>query len=150
MVISRLRMPGDGDIIVPQRKFSIIGTTLRVVGDPDGLAATEDEIRFLLAAADELVEGFSGRKVRAAWAAARPLAGRNGDDGRSISRDIALFDHQSDGVRGFFSVVGGKATTLRIMGEIVADAVCLYAGIDAPCKTAEMELRPYRDYWRKA
>lgn len=149
MVISRLRQPGDGDIIVPQRKFSIIGTTLRVVDDSDGLLATEDEIRFLLSSADELIEGFSERKVRAAWAAARPLAGRNGDDGRSISRDIAIFDHgPKDGVRGLFSVVGGKATTLRVMGEMTADEVCRYVGIEEPCRTAEAELRPYRDYWR--
>ncbi len=149
LVISRLRPPGDGDIVVPQRKFSIIGTTLRTVEDADGVLPTEEEVRFLLSAADELIEGFSSRAVRAAWAAVRPLAGKSGD-GRSISRDIALFDHgEQDGVRGLFSVVGGKATTLRAMGELVADAVARYAGNDEPCRTAEADLRPYLDYWRK-
>lgn len=149
MIISRLRLPGDGDIIVPQRKFSIVGTTLRVVEGGDGLLPTEEEIRFLLSSADELIEGFSSRPVRAAWAAARPLAGTSGDDGRSISRDIVLYDHgETEGVRGLFSIIGGKATTLRIMGEIAADAVARYTGRGGPCKTAEAELRPYRDYWR--
>ncbi len=149
MVISRLRRPGDGDIVVPQRALSIVGSTQRKVPDPDGLRPEPEEISSLLSAADLLVPGFSRQPLRAAWAAARPLAGRSDDDGRSISRDIVLIDHgKQDGVRGLFSIVGGKATTLRIMGEMVADAVAPYLGNDEPCRTAVFDLYPYSQFWR--
>lgn len=152
MVISHLHRPGDGDIIVPQRKLSIVGSTQRKTDDPDGLAAPEEDVRFLLGRADSLVPGFSSRPFRAAWSAARPLAGRSGDDGRSISRDLAILDHgERDGVRGFFTVIGGKATVLRAMGESVADAVERYLGPrragSAP-STAERVLPPYRSFWK--
>jgi len=76
MVISRLRRPSDGDIVVPQRKLSIVGSTQRKVPSPDGLRPQEEELRHLLDAADELIPGFSQQPFRAAWTAARPLAGK--------------------------------------------------------------------------
>jgi len=149
MVVSRLRRPGDGDIIVPQRRLSIIGSTQRNTDKPDGLQPQKEEVEFLLAAADELVPGFSRQPFRAAWSAARPLAGRGNDDGRAISRDIAVFDHGPlDGVRGFFSIIGGKATTLRIMGEKVSDAVASYLGVQVASSSADQALLPHSAYWR--
>lgn len=149
MVISRLRRPGDGDIIVPQRRLSIIGSTQRKVDDPDGLGPLPEEISFLLSSADELVPGFSQLPFRAAWTAARPLAGRSSEEGREISRDISIIDHGKEGsLKGFFTILGGKATTLRIMGEMVSDQVAPYMGNDEPCRTAVFELYPYDYYWR--
>lgn len=149
MVVSRLRHASDGDIIVPQRKLSIIGSTQRKVDGLDALRALPEEVGFLLEAADELVPGFSRQKVFASWAAARPLAGRSSDDGRSISRDVVLHDHgKTDQVPGFFSIIGGKATTLRLMGEMAADAVAAYLGIDEPSRTALFELHPYEHFWK--
>jgi len=149
MVISRLRRPGDGDIVVPQRRLSIIGSTQQKTDNPDGLQPEREEVAFLLSAADELVPGFSLQPLRAAWSAARPLAGRTGDDGRAISRDIAIYDHGSlDGVKGLFSIIGGKATTLRIMGEKVADAVAGFLGVPVACSSADHALLPHSAYWR--
>lgn len=150
MVLSRLRPASDGDILVPQRRLSIIGSTQRVTDRPDALTPTEEEIALLRAAGEELVPGYASRPVYAAWAAARPLAGRSDDDGRSISRDILVLDHgKRDGLDGFFSILGGKATTLRAMGEAASDAVCAYLGVEAPCATAEKALPPYRYYWTR-
>lgn len=151
LVVSHLHRPGDGDIIVPQRRFSIIGTTQRTTDDPDGLAPPEEEIRFLLSRADQLVPGFSSRPVRAAWCAARPLAGRSGDDGRGLSRDLSLVDHGArDGLSGFFSIIGGKATVLRAMGEAASDAVCRYLGeTERRASTAEFVLPSYRFFWKQ-
>ncbi|MCA1949585.1 MAG: FAD-dependent oxidoreductase [Treponema sp.] len=154
MVISRLRRPGDGDIIVPQRRLSIVGSTLRKVENPDGLRPEEEEIAFLFTCADELIPDFSKQPYRAAWTAARPLAGRAAtekgrENGREISRDISVIDHGKTGsLKGFFSILGGKATTLRIMGELVSDQVAQYLGIDEPSRTALFELYPYDYYWR--
>ena len=37
MVINRLHVSGDGDIVVPQRALSVVGTSSWVVEDPDDL-----------------------------------------------------------------------------------------------------------------
>ncbi|AEJ18502.1 FAD-dependent oxidoreductase [Gracilinema caldarium] len=155
MVVSRLRRPGDGDIIVPQRRLSIIGSTQRKVDDPDGLRPLPEEISFLLSSADQLIPDFSQQPLRSAWTAARPLAGRSSDTGpdagRDISRDIVVIDHGTSGtLKGLFTVLGGKATTLRIMGELVSDQVALYLGNDEPCRTSLFELYPYDYFWRLA
>lgn len=150
MVISRLAPPGDGDIIVPQRGLSIIGTTQRRVDDPDVILPNDDDVRFLLSRADELAPGFSARAVHAVWAAARPLAGRTSGDGRNISRDFMVLDHQPEGVAGMATLIGGKATVLRAMAQQAADHVCAVAGFDEPCRTRDFVLPSWRDYYREA
>lgn len=146
MVVSRLAPPGDGDIIVPQRGLSIIGSTQSRAESPDGILPRPEDVAFLLSRADELIPGFSSAPVHAAWAAARPLAGRAATDaeGRAISRDFQVLDHAADGVRGMFTLIGGKATVLRAMAEKAADAVCAHLGIAEPCRTAELRLPSWR------
>ncbi|MBU0956459.1 MAG: FAD-dependent oxidoreductase [Spirochaetes bacterium] len=149
MVISRLAPPGDGDIIVPQRGLSIIGSTQRRAESADGLLPLPEEEAFLLKRADELVPGFSANKKHAVWAAARPLAGWAADDGRSISRDVVLMDHAAEGVEGFLSIVGGKATVLRAMAEQAADRVCAYFGYSIACRTAQYRLPEWAELYRR-
>jgi glycerol-3-phosphate dehydrogenase len=153
MVLSRLSPPGDGDIIVPQRGLSIIGTTQRLVDDPEGMLPVAEDIEFLMRRADELAPGFSSRPVHASWAAARPLAGslpRNGtiDDSRNLSRDFIVLDHAPDHAVGMATLIGGKATVLRAMAMKAVDHVCAVFGVDEPCRTADYVLPSWRDYCR--
>lgn len=150
MVISRLAPPGDGDILVPQRGLTIIGTTQRLASDPDSCQPDDDSVEFLMRRADELAPGFSARPIHAVWAAARPLAGRTKGDGRDISRDFAVIDHAAEGVAGMVTLVGGKATVLRAMAEKAADAVCAGLGIDAPCRTRGFALPSWRSWHAEA
>ncbi|OHD15996.1 MAG: FAD-dependent oxidoreductase [Spirochaetes bacterium GWB1_59_5] len=147
MVISRLAPPSDGDIIVPQRGLSIIGTTQRVADNPDGILSDDDDVTFMLARADELVPGFSSRTLHAVWAAARPLAGRTSGDGRNISRDFMVLDHAPEGVAGMATLIGGKATVLRAMAEKASDHVCRVFGVTEPCRTREFVLPSWRDWY---
>lgn len=145
-VLSRLAPPGDGDILVPQRGLSIIGSTQRRADSPEGILPAKDEIEFLLGRADELAPGFSAAPFHAAWAAARPLAGRAASDaeGRAISRDFSVLDHGTEGAAGMFTLIGGKATVLRAMARKAADAVCAFLGIEEPCRTADFSLPSWR------
>jgi glycerol-3-phosphate dehydrogenase len=152
-VVSRLRPPGDGDILVPQRGLSIIGTTQRSSCDPDALLPLADEVAFLNAAAALMVPAFSGLAPHAAWAAARPLFGSATGEAaaRSLSRDFGIIDHElSGGPAGFATVIGGKATVLRAMAEKIADLVCAKLGIVAPCRTTEYLLPSWRKFYRSA
>lgn len=49
MVLNRLNRPSDGDIIVPQRATSIIGTTSWVVEDPDLIPIPPEHVAQMLA-----------------------------------------------------------------------------------------------------
>ena len=151
MVISRLHPPGDGDIIVPQRNLSIIGSTQWLAEDPDDISVPDGDVENLLQSAAEMVPAFRDAPLHAAWAAPRPLVGEaEGDVGlRSLSRDFSLMDHrETDGVERFLSIIGGKATTLRGMAEITADRACEKLGIRSPCRTAEEPLLPARNFYK--
>jgi len=134
MVINLLAPPDDGDIIVPQRNTSILGTTSWTVDDPDHIIIPQDHVTRLLELADSMIPGASQARLRGVMAAARPLI-KNADGGRSASRTHRCYDHATDGVPGFFSVIGGKTTTARRMAEDMSDMVCTKLGVDVPCRT---------------
>lgn len=157
-VVNRLAPPGDGDIIVPVHTVSILGTTDITVDDPDDARITREEVDALLADGDRLVPGLSGARVLRAYAGARPLydasdfgGGAHHDESREISRAHHVLDHGArDGVGGYWSIVGGKLTTHRLMARDVVDAVVRSLGSDAPCTTADEplpELGRERHYW---
>jgi glycerol-3-phosphate dehydrogenase len=149
MVLNRLHASGDGDIIVPQRNLSVIGTSSWVVDDPDKLGLPEDHIQAMFKYGSEMVPTIKDAPFRAAWSAARPLIGSKGEDeGRELSRTFKCFDHKErDGVEGLVTISGGKATTLRGMAETTVNVVCQKLGLDIPCRTKEEVLLPYRAYY---
>jgi glycerol-3-phosphate dehydrogenase len=149
MVINRLHPSGDGDIVVPQRGLSIIGTSSWVVEDPDDLHVPEDHVRTMFEQGARLIPAVASAPLRAAWAAARPLIGSGGaSSGRELSRTFKCFDHaERDGVEGMVTISGGKATTLRAMAETTADVVCRKLGISAPCRTRDTVLLPHTAYY---
>jgi glycerol-3-phosphate dehydrogenase len=152
MVVSRLHPAGDGDIIVPQRKLSIIGSTQWETDDPDSILARHEDIDFLMKKATEMMPSFADAEFHAAWSAVRPLAGRaEGTEGRRLSRDFTCIDHGAeDELPGLMSVTGGKATVLRAMAEKTVDALCGILGDQHECTTAEAELLPHRAYFNPA
>jgi len=150
MVVSHLHPSHDGDIVVPQRGLSIIGSTQWETDDPDAVRTPAADVEWLLARANDLIPGFSGEVLHAAWTAVRPLSGSAETDGRGLSRDFDVLSHAAAGVRGFYSVTGGKATVLRAMGEAVADTLCDDLQLQIPGRTATTPLRPHRDYFRRS
>ena len=144
MVINLLAPPADGDIIVPQRNTSILGTTSWRVDDPDDVPVPEAHIRQLLDMAEWMMPGASRVPVRGVMAAARPLLRDPAGEGRAASRGFRCFDHAEAGAPGFFSIVGGKTTTARYMAEKLSDLICARLGVDAPCRTQAEALPSYR------
>jgi glycerol-3-phosphate dehydrogenase len=149
MVINRLHQSGDGDIVVPQRELSVIGTSSWVTDDPDHLAVPADHVEAMFREGSALIPAIRGATMRASWSAARPLIGvRGASTGRELSRTFKCIDHESeDGVTGFLTIAGGKATTLRAMAETTGDIVARKLGVDRPCLTRETELLPHTAYY---
>jgi glycerol-3-phosphate dehydrogenase len=150
MVVNRMHRSGDGDIIVPQRALSIVGTSSWTVDDPEELDVPEDHVQRMYEEGAMLIPGVARAEFRSAWSAARPLIGSRGDadTGRELSRTFKTYDHaETDGVEGFVTITGGKATTLRGMAELCADIVCRKLGVEAECRTRETELAPHREVY---
>jgi glycerol-3-phosphate dehydrogenase len=150
MVINRMHKSGDGDIVVPQRALSIVGTSSWTVDDPDDLGVPEDHVRRMYEEGSKLIPAIKTAEFRAAWSAARPLIGSKDqvDSGRELSRTFKTYDHkETDGVEGFVTITGGKGTTLRGMGELCANVLCAKLGIEAECQTRDTVLLPHEAYY---
>jgi glycerol-3-phosphate dehydrogenase len=152
MVVNRMHKSADGDIVVPQRNLSVVGTSSWVVEDPDDLTVPEDHVARMYAEGAKLLPAVAHAARRAAWSAARPLIASSGaDSGRELSRTFKTFDHRErDGVEGFVTITGGKATTLRAMAEVCADVICRKLDIDEPCRTRDTVLLPHTAYYTDA
>jgi len=147
-VVNRLNTPGDGDILIPQRRMVVIGTTSFETPDIDYIPVDENQVEEMWRKAVELVPAVANAEQRGAYMSARPLIG-SGEAGRSLSRTFKSYAHrQNDGVSGFITITGGKATTCRLMAEKAADMVCEQLGISAVCRTAELPLDSYRTYYQ--
>src|SRR3954452_7813811 len=143
-VINRCTMPADGDILVPIRTVSVIGTTDIRSADPDELPVTQEEVDQMLDDGERLVPGLRDARALRVWAGVRPLwqdehAGQQAADTRDVSRTHAVVDHsQRDGTRGLLTMSGGKVTTLRLMAEDLVDAMCRQKGDERSCRTADV------------
>jgi glycerol-3-phosphate dehydrogenase len=171
MVVNRLHSPGDGDIVLPQRQLTVVGTSSWLVDDPDDLATPPEQIEAIVRESAALVPAVARAEIRAAWSAARPLIGgsggftgsvgftgsgattesgaASGTAGRELGREWRCFDHAADKTptEGFMTVAGGKATTLRAMAEGTADAVCAKLGLVRPCSTNDVVLFPHTAWY---
>jgi len=150
MVINRLHKSGDGDIVVPQRGLSVVGTSSWTVDDPDDLGLPEDHVQKMYEEGAKLIPAVQQAEFRAAWSAARPLIGSKdqADTGRELSRTFKTYDHKdTDGLEGFVTITGGKGTTLRGMAELCANVICGKLDVQAECATRETVLLPHTAYY---
>jgi glycerol-3-phosphate dehydrogenase len=147
MVVNRLNLPGDGDIIVPQRQTSIVGTTSWPVDELDAIAIPQEHVERMIAEGARLIPAVRETPIRGVMAVARPLIGRPGEDERAVSRTFECFDHRDDGAEHFMTITGGKTTTARAMAEQVGDLVCAHLGLPAECRTRATPLESFRAYF---
>jgi glycerol-3-phosphate dehydrogenase len=150
MVINRLQTAGQGDIVVPQRGFSIVGTSFWLADDPDVIEFPRDHIQKMLSQSAELVPAVQHTPIHCAWLAVRPLLGNtDAEHAQLSSRTFDCYDHkQRDNIEGLVSIIGGKATTMRAMAEETADLICRKTGRDIPCRTRETKLLHYRMFYK--
>ena len=73
MVINRLHKAGEGDIIVPQRELSVLGTTLWLAKDPDRIELPVDHVQKIRDLCSQMVPAVKKAAIRSAWCASRPL-----------------------------------------------------------------------------
>ena len=150
MVINRLHPAGEGDIVVPQRNQSILGTSAWIAHDPDEVMLPADHVKQMIDQCSQMLPQLAQLPVVAAWSASRPLLISDTEaDPTKISRASEVIDHaKTDGMQGLLSVVGGKATTMRAMAKKVVDRVCAKTGREIPCTTEHTILHHYRQFFQ--
>jgi glycerol-3-phosphate dehydrogenase len=148
MVINRMYLPGDGDILVPQRQTSMLGTSSWRVNDADAIDIPREHVQRMIDLTAQMMPIVRTLQPRGIWAAARPLVGSAKlGDGRELSRTFECFDHAKEGAEGFITITGGKTVTARVMAEKVVDKVCAKLGVLAECRTRETVLHSYREFY---
>jgi len=119
-----LLSPMDGRVMfaLPWGDLSYIGTTeTDVDGSPDTIAATAEDVVYLLRSANAVFPDarLHPDDVVATWAGVRPLARPPDTRGAgAVSREHVITERA-----GMISVVGGKLTTYRRMAADVVDRV---------------------------
>ncbi len=133
--------------IIPWLGKYLIGTTdLRTTQDPGDLKASDEEIDYLLAETNRVLPQAQLRRqdVRFTYAGMRPLPYAEGKKTSSITRSHIVVDHiQADAgaIANLLSLVGGKLTTYRQVGEELTDAA--YRKLNRPspaCTTGDRPL----------
>jgi glycerol-3-phosphate dehydrogenase len=137
-VFARVR-DGAHVIVSPWQGMSIIGPTDTPSTDRvDDTRVTRDDVALVLNTINAAVAGgapkVSEDDIEAVTVGVRPLLSTEGASTYATSRRHEVFDHGRQGVRGLWSIGGGKWTTARGMASDVADALFrsdLLAGIRA-------------------
>ncbi|MDX1960881.1 MAG: glycerol-3-phosphate dehydrogenase/oxidase [Leptospiraceae bacterium] len=133
--------------IIPWRGKTILGTTDSIYkGDPDSFEVTKNDIWKLLEEANEYINyPFTINSVKYFYGGMRPLVDDSRDSNStetySLSRKTSIEDHESSGLKGYFTALGGKYTTSRNLAEKVVDkiSVLLY-GNKKSCLTENIPL----------
>ena len=105
--------------IIPfEDRFTLIGTTDVPVSEVEAADPTDEEVRYLCAAASRYLAGaIDPTQLVWRYAGVRPLYDDGSADPASITRDYTLrLDHAQDGAP-VLSVFGGKITTYRRLAE---------------------------------
>jgi glycerol-3-phosphate dehydrogenase len=112
--------------IIPWLGKYLIGTTdIPYKNDLDNLKADDAEIDYLLQETNNVIPTAKlGRDdVKFTYSGVRPLPNSEGKKPGSITRKHIIFDHRPEGVGNLFSLIGGKLTTYRNVGEEMVDAI---------------------------
>lgn len=130
--------------IFPWEGRYFLGTTdLTYEGDLNNVVASDEEIAYLLTATNHIIPqaSLSPADILYSFAGIRPLPhSPSAASNAHISRAHSIKDH-APAHPGLLSVVGGKLTTHRGLGEDVGDAVVKLLGRRSlPCKTRSRPL----------
>ncbi len=120
----------------PHENTTLIGTTaLDTWEDPDTLVATHDEIEYLLKSFEWVIPSVRDARIIRTMAGVRPMVPIWKVPEGEVTRGYEIIDHESEGVSGFFSFVGGKLVMCRDMAEAITNLVCQKIGNTSKCET---------------
>jgi glycerol-3-phosphate dehydrogenase len=126
--------------VIPWRDFSLVGTTdTDFEGDPDRLAATRDEVHYLLGEVRKALPDprVTPEQVVYTYAGVRPLSWEEGKRESDVSRAHTIV--VEEGGR-FLSITGTKLTCFRSLAARLGDRVVRTLGRGAASRTERLTL----------
>ena len=134
----------------PWQNMTVLGTTDDdYYGDLDQCVASAEEVRYLVQAVQRIFPSVRRARAIGTWAGVRPTLFEWGPNEDELSRDHRVVDHEADGAKGLFSLVGGKLASYRLFAEEATDTVAGTLGRPekstthkAPLPGGEKELDP--------
>lgn len=124
---------------IPKGEATYVGTTDSLYqGSPDQVAASRDEMLYLLDACNQLFvqAPLTPADVVSSWVGLRPLVFQRRNKTSEISRKEEVFHAPS----GLLSIAGGKLTGYRLMAKTIVDTVCKGLSKNAKCRTHSIDL----------
>ena len=136
----------DGRVLfaVPWHDHVVLGTTDSPIDHADEEPkALEEEITFILNNASQYMTKKPKREdVKSVFAGLRPLAAHQGD--ATQTKEVSRHHKVNVSTSGLISVLGGKWTTYRKMGEDTINTAALVGGLmEQKCKTKKLLLHVY-------
>lgn len=130
--------------IIPWLGKYLIGTTdLPYKEDIENIKADNAEIDYLLQETNNVIPTANLRRedVKFTYSGVRPLPNSEGKKPGSITRKHIIFDHRQEGVDNLLTLIGGKLTTYRNVGEEMVDGILKrMKRSPIPCKTDSLPL----------
>jgi glycerol-3-phosphate dehydrogenase len=136
----------DGRVLfaVPWHEKVILGTTDTLINSPSiEPQALEEEINFILGTASEyLVKPPQRKDVLSVFAGLRPLAAATVKDGEEVeTKEISRSHKVMVSLSGLITIIGGKWTTYRQMGEDVVNKIALLTDLEErKCETCNLKI----------
>lgn len=129
--------------IIPWNRQFLIGTTdIRYRGDPADVAATGEEVDYLLQETNRVFPraGLTRGDIHYAYAGVRPLPRKARGPESAITRRHIIRKHGRI-AKGLVSIIGGKLTTYRNLAEQVVDFTVRKLKVAArDCATRDLPL----------
>jgi len=137
----------DGRVLfaVPWHNYVVVGTTDTPIDQSDEEPkALEEEVEFILNNASRYMTKKPKREdVKSVFAGLRPLAAQQGGD-PSQTKEVSRHHKVNVSTSGLVSVLGGKWTTYRKMGEDTINTAAVVGGLnEQKCKTKKLMLHGY-------
>lgn len=130
----------DGRIlfVIPWESRVLVGTTDTEGGDLDHPIATSEDIAYLIRHVNRYLDvQLAPEQVLSTYAGYRPLVrSRDRKQGKNLSRTHAIIESDS----GMVSIVGGKLTTWRLMGQDTVDHLARRDGLPLRHPTEHLPL----------
>jgi len=126
--------------IIPWDDYYLVGTTdIFYENALDRITASEEEISYLLKELNYFVDNksFSRDDILYTYSGIRPLPFEPNKDERQVTRRHIIHDHETEGLKNYFSIVGGKLTTFRSLAEDTIDYIDKKNGSQNICKTKD-------------
>lgn len=135
-----LNAPQDGRVffVIPYYHRTLVGTTEVRVQRPEDAQPSDEECRYLLAAAHAWMPGLPWREedVLQRFAGIRTLQAHDGGNLSRVTREFEV----REPLPGLSVPVGGKFTTARCDAAELVDGIARHLGSDRPCATQRAPL----------